>query len=268
MFIPDGFGGRMKHLLSIAREAALKAGRILRDNIHGTREISYKGDINLVTEMDMRSERAVVDTLLASFPDHGIIAEEGTMVRSGSGFTWIIDPLDGTTNYAHGYPCFSVSIALEQEGEIVLGVVYDPMRDELFSAQKGEGACLNGKPIKVSVVDTLIQSLLATGFPYDRKVSEINNMDHFHDLLMASQEVRRDGSAAIDLCYVACGRFDGFWELKLKPWDVAAGSIIVQESGGRVSDLAGGEFSIHADEILASNGRIHGQMSEMLQRNK
>jgi len=213
----------MKEFLAVAREAALTAGRILRDNIQGIREISYKGEINLVTEMDMRSERAVVETLLASFPDHGVMAEEGTMVRGKAGYTWIIDPLDGTTNYAHGYPCFSVSIALEQEGEIVLGIVYDPMRDELFSAQKGEGACLNGKPIKVSSADTLIKSLLATGFPYDRTVSERNNMGHFHDLLMASQEVRRDGSAAIDLCYVACGRFDGFWELKLKPWDVAAG---------------------------------------------
>jgi myo-inositol-1(or 4)-monophosphatase len=230
------------------------------------REIAYKGDINLVTEMDMRSERVVVETLLASFPGHGIMAEEETLIRNDSGFTWIIDPLDGTTNYAHGYPCFSVSIALEQKSEIVLGVVYDPMRDELFTARKGEGAFLNGRPIKVSVADTLIKSLLATGFPYDRKVSEKNNMDHFHDLLMASQEVRRDGSAAIDLCFLACGRFDGFWELKLKPWDVAAGSIIVQEAGGTVSNFSGAKFSIYDDEILASNGNIHGQMIEQLHR--
>ncbi len=254
----------MKDLLSVAREAALKAGGILRDNIHGIREITFKGDINLVTEMDTRSERAVVETLLASFPDHGIIAEEETTIRNGSGFTWIIDPLDGTTNYAHGYPCFSVSIALEQDDEIVLGVVYDPMRDELFSAQKGKGAFLNGKQIKVSGIDTLIKSLLATGFPYDRKVSDKNNLDYFHDLLMASQEVRRDGSAALDLCYVASGRFDGFWELKLKPWDVAAGSLIVREAGGRVSDLSGSRFSIRDDEILASNGKVHGQMAEIL----
>ncbi|HEY6011123.1 MAG TPA: inositol monophosphatase family protein, partial [Nitrospirota bacterium] len=210
----------MTDFMTVAREAALKAGGILRENIHGVREISYKGDINLVTEMDMRSERAVVERILVSFPDHGIIAEEETMNRSGSGFTWIIDPLDGTTNYAHGYPCFSVSIALLREEDIILGVVYDPMRDELFSARKGDGASLNGKPIRVSATDTLIKSLLATGFPYDRKVSEKNNLAFFHDLLMASQEVRRDGSAALDLCSVACGRFDGFWELKLKPWDV------------------------------------------------
>lgn len=256
----------MKDFMTVAREAALKAGGLLRENIHGIREISYKGDINLVTEMDMRSERAVVELLLAFFPEHGIIAEEETKIQSGSGFTWIIDPLDGTTNYAHGYPCFSVSIALEQEGEIILGVVYDPMRDELFSAQKGQGAFLNSKTIRVSGEDTLIKSLLATGFPYDRKVSEKNNLDYFHDLLMASQEVRRDGSAALDLCSVASGRFDGFWELKLKPWDVAAGSLIVREAGGRVSDFSGAGSSIHDDEILASNGRIHGQMAEILQK--
>jgi myo-inositol-1(or 4)-monophosphatase len=260
----SGPGGLMKDYLSVAREAAFTAGGILRDNIHGIREITYKGDINLVTEMDMRSERAVVEILLASFPDHGIMAEEETTIRNGSGLTWIIDPLDGTTNYAHGYPCFSVSIALEQDDEIVLGVVYDPMRGELFSAQKGHGAFLNGKPIQVSGIDMLIKSLLATGFPYDRKVSDRNNLDYFHDLLMASQEVRRDGSAALDLCYVASGRFDGFWELKLKPWDVAAGSIIVTEAGGRVSDLSGSKFSIHDDEILASNGKVHGQMVGLL----
>jgi myo-inositol-1(or 4)-monophosphatase len=140
------------------------------------------------------------------------------------------------------------------------------MRDELFSAQKGRGAFLNGKPIRVSGIDTLIKSLLATGFPYDRKESDRNNLDHFHDLLMASQEVRRDGSAALDLCYVASGRFDGFWELKLKPWDVAAGSLMVAEAGGMVTDLSGSKFSIHDDEILASNGKVHGQMAGILRR--
>jgi myo-inositol-1(or 4)-monophosphatase len=254
----------MKDFLAVAGEAARRAGRLLRENIHGPREIAYKGDINLVTEMDTRSERAVVETLRASFPDHGIIAEEETTIRNGSGYTWIIDPLDGTTNYAHGYPCFSVSIALEHEGDVIAGVVYDPMREELFSARKGEGAALNGKAIRVSDTDTLIKSLLATGFPYDRKTSEKNNLDYFHDLLMASQEVRRDGSAALDLCSVATGRFDGFWELKLKPWDVAAGSLIVREAGGMVTDLSAGPFDMHAEEILASNGRIHEQMAEVL----
>ena len=256
----------MDEYLTVASNAARRAGNILRENLHGIREISYKGDINLVTEMDMRSERAVVETILASFPGHGIIAEEETSIQNESGYRWIIDPLDGTTNYAHGYPCFSVSIALEHEGEIIAGVVYDPMRNELFAARKGKGAALNGRPIRVTAIDTLIKSLLATGFPYDRKESEKNNMDYFHDLLMASQEVRRDGSAALDLCSVACGRFDGFWELKLKPWDVAAGSLIVREAGGTVSDFSGKRFSVHDEEILATNGRIHQPMVEIMRK--
>jgi myo-inositol-1(or 4)-monophosphatase len=256
----------MKDFLAVASGAARAAGGLLRENIHGVREIVYKGDINLATEMDMRSERTIVEMLRSAFPGHGIIAEEETDIGQKSGFTWIIDPLDGTTNYAHGYPFFSVSIALEREDEIIVGVVYDPMRDELFTAQKGHGAFLNGKNISVSSVDILIKSLLATGFPYDRKVSGKNNLDYFHDLLMASQEVRRDGSAALDLCYVASGRFDGFWELKLKSWDVAAGSLIVSEAGGMISDLSGGRFDMHAEEILANNGRIHKQMVGLFQK--
>src|SRR5208337_3574424 len=258
-------GGNVKDYIAVAREAALKAGKLLRENISGNRQIIYKGDINLVTEMDMRSERAVVEVIRAAFPHHGIVAEEEIHFRNASGFTWIIDPLDGTTNYAHGYPCFSVSIALEQEGTIIAGVVYDPMREELFSAQTAQGAFLNGRKISVSSTETLIKSLLATGFPYDRKVCERNNLEYFRDLLMASQEIRRDGSAALDLCSVACGRFDGFWELKLKPWDVAAGSLIVTEAGGMVTDLSGEKFNLHAEEILASNGRIHRQMVDILQ---
>jgi myo-inositol-1(or 4)-monophosphatase len=254
----------MNNFLDVACDAARKAGDLLRENISGIRQITYKGDINLVTEMDTRSERIIVGTLRTAFPDHGIVAEEETSISRDSGFQWIVDPLDGTTNYAHGYPCFSVSIGLEHEGRMIVGVVYDPMRDELFTAGKGGGAYLNGKRISVSAVDILIKSLLSTGFPYDRKESEKNNMGYFHDLLMASQEVRRDGSAALDLCSVAAGRFDGFWELKLKPWDVAAGSLIVQEAGGRVSDLCGGPARLDAGEIVASNGRIHQQMIDVL----
>jgi myo-inositol-1(or 4)-monophosphatase len=254
----------MPDFVAIAREAAIKAGKLLRENIDGTREINYKGDINLVTEMDTRSERAIVETLRSSFPDHGFLAEEETDLQSQSGFLWIIDPLDGTTNYAHGYPCFSVSIALQHKGEVIVGVVYDPMRDELFSAEIGRGSFLNGKKITVSPTSRLIQSLLATGFPYDRKESPRNNLDYFRHLLMASQEVRRDGSAALDLCSVAAGRFDGFWELKLKPWDVAAGSLIVLEAGGKISTLSGNAMALDAGEILASNGRIHEQMMHVL----
>ena len=256
----------MQRFLSIAVEAARKAGTLLRDNFTGQRRIAYKGEVNLVTEMDTRSEHEVVSVLRTAFPDHGIVAEEETDTRNDSGYTWIIDPLDGTTNYAHGYPCFAVSIALEHDGDIIVGVVYDPMRDELFSAHKGSGAWLNGRRIAVSETDTLIRSLLATGFPYDRKISDKNNLDYFHDLLMASQEVRRDGSAALDLCSVAAGRFDGFWELKLKPWDVAAGSLIVNEAGGMVTDLSGNRFDMHGDETLASNRKIHDQMIEALKK--
>ncbi len=250
----------MNEFFEAARDAALAAGALLRDAVGGTREVSYKGEINLVTEMDRRSERTVVGLLQGKFPDHGFVAEEETSVRTDAEHRWIIDPLDGTTNYAHGYPNFAVSIALERRGEIIVGVVYDPMRDELFSAEKGKGAMLNGRPILVSEADRLIRALLATGFPYDRATSEKNNLNYFRALLMASQEVRRSGSASLDLCAVAAGRLDGYWELKLHPWDVAAGSLIVSEAGGKVSDFTGTRFSIHDKEILASNGRIHEQM--------
>jgi myo-inositol-1(or 4)-monophosphatase len=254
----------MQTYLEVAIKAARTAGEKLKDNIYGKRDISYKGEINMVTEMDRLSEKIVVESILAAFPDHGILAEEGSNVKSDSGFLWVIDPLDGTTNYAHGYPVFSVSIGLEQEGQAVLGVVYDPMRDELFSAGKGAGAFLNGQPISVSRNAVLIGSLLATGFPYDRTTSRENNMDLFGALIMATQEVRRSGSASLDLCAVAAGRLDGYWELKLNPWDVAAGSLIVHEAGGMVSDFTGLRFSIHDKEIIASNGAIHDQMLDVI----
>jgi myo-inositol-1(or 4)-monophosphatase len=209
----------MKEHLAVAIQAASRAGKLLRENVDGDRVVSYKGEIDLVTEMDRLSEKTVVETILNAFPHHGILAEEGGRVENGSGFLWIIDPLDGTTNYAHGYPSFSVSIGLERDGEIVLGVVFDPMREELFSAVKDQGAFLNDKPIAVSTNDTLIRSLLATGFPYDRAVSKDNNLDYFNALIMASQEVRRSGSASLDLCNLAAGRLDGYWELKLQPWE-------------------------------------------------
>jgi myo-inositol-1(or 4)-monophosphatase len=255
---------KMSNFLSIAQEAARKAGAMLRENVNGSRQISYKGEINLVTEMDRQSEKTVVEHLIAAFPDHGILAEEEARFEDRSGFLWIIDPLDGTTNYAHGYPSFAVSIALERSGEIVLGVVYDPMRDETFWAETGRGAFLNGRQIRVSKTGSLIRSLLATGFPYDRVTSLDNNINYFTALLMASQEVRRSGSASLDLCSVAAGRLDGYWELKLHPWDVAAGSLIVREAGGVVSDFSGTRFSIHDQEIVASNGVIHQRMIEVI----
>lgn len=250
----------MQQFLEVACTAAMTAGALLRDNIRGQREIQYKGQIDLVTEMDRLSEKIIVGSLLKAFPEHGILAEEGSRVDSDSGFLWVIDPLDGTTNYAHGYPSFSVSIGLERNGDMMLGIVYDPMRDEMFTAVRGAGAFLNEHPIGVSRSHILMQSLLATGFPYDRRVSRENNLDYFNALIMASQEVRRSGSASLDLCAVASGRLDGYWELKLHPWDVAAGGLIVQEAGGMVSDLTGKRYSIRAKEIVASNGMIHDQM--------
>jgi myo-inositol-1(or 4)-monophosphatase len=258
----------MKGHLEVAKAAAVKAGSILRERISGSREVTYKGEINLVTEMDRLSERMVVEIILEAFPDHGILAEEEAQIENSSGFLWIIDPLDGTTNYAHGYPSFSVSIGLESSGDVVVGVVYDPMRDELFSAARGQGAFLNGNPIAVSRTDVLIRSLLATGFPYDRAVSKENNLNYFNALIMASQEIRRSGSASLDLCALAAGRLDGYWELKLHPWDVAAGSLIVQEAGGELTDFSGKRSSIRDNEILASNGRIHGQILEIIDRVK
>jgi len=264
----DHWGGKMKGHLEVAKAAAVKAGNILRERINGSREITYKGEINLVTEMDRLSEKMVVETILGAFPDHGVLAEEEAQIENSSGFLWIIDPLDGTTNYAHGYPSFSVSIGLESSGDVIVGVVYDPMRDELFSAARGQGAFLNGDPIAVSRTDVLIRSLLATGFPYDRSASKENNLNYFNALIMASQEIRRSGSASLDLCALAAGRLDGYWELKLQPWDVAAGSLIVQEAGGVLTDFSGKRSSIRDNEILASNGRIHGQILEIIDRVK
>ena len=256
----------MQDFLEVAKQAALAAGAVLSQNMNGARKVSYKGEINLVTEMDRLSEKIIVDAILGAFPRHGILAEEGGGSTHGSEFLWIIDPLDGTTNYAHGYPNFSVSIGLEHEGMIVLGVVYDPLRHELFSAVKGRGAFLNASPIRVSSSDVLIRSLLATGFPYDRASSRENNLNFFNALIMAAQEVRRCGSASLDLCSLASGRLDGYWELKLQPWDVAAGSLIVREAGGKVTDFSGTRFSIHDTVIVASNGRIHEQMLGILNR--
>jgi myo-inositol-1(or 4)-monophosphatase len=256
----------MHEQLAVAKDAAVKAGKVLKDNVNGVRDISYKGEINLVTEMDRLSEKTVVETIQWAFPRHGILAEEDARIENDSGILWIIDPLDGTTNYAHGYPNFSVSIGLEHKGEIVIGVVYDPMRDELFTALKGQGAFLNDTPIAVSKNDRLIRSLLATGFPYDRTVSTENNLNYFNALIMASQEVRRSGSASLDLCNLAAGRLDGYWELKLQPWDVAAGSLIVQEAGGEVTDFSGKRSTIRDKEIVASNGRIHNQLLEIIDR--
>ena len=255
----------LDELLDFARETARMAGALLREKAHHRHRVEHKGVVNLVTEMDRLSEQTIVQAIHAAYPDHHVQAEEGTG-REGSGvMRWIVDPLDGTTNYAHGYPCYSVSLALERKNRIDLGVVYDPLREELFEAVRGKGARLNGRTIGVSDTDRLTDSLLVTGFPYDIRTSADNNLNHFARFSLQAQGIRRDGSAALDLCYLAAGRFDGFWEMKLSPWDVAAGALIVSEAGGRLSDFAGGPFHIDGRQLIASNGRIHEQMIAVLQ---
>ncbi|MBI5874828.1 MAG: inositol monophosphatase, partial [Deltaproteobacteria bacterium] len=230
--------------------------------------IEFKGAIDIVTEMDTKAENLIIKTLKNTFPDHGILTEESQEQKTNSAYRWIIDPLDGTTNYSHGFPVFCVSIALEKNGEIILGVVYNPMLNELFTAEKGKGAYLNNKKIKVSAIAELNKSLLATGFPYDVRTSEQNNIANFANFAVKAQAIRRAGSAALDMCYVACGRFDGFWELKLKPWDTAAAMLIINEAGGMVADFKGNPFSFYSGETLASNGLIHVEMINILQNKK
>ncbi len=250
------------------KEAAIyiarKAGELLRENLGRVESIEYKGAVDLVTDVDRKSETLIVDFIRERFPDHDILTEEGQDKTEGSSYRWIIDPLDGTTNYAHGYPVFCVSIGFEEEGELRLGVVYDPMLEELFVAEKDGGAYLNDRRIGVSATPTLDRSLLATGFPYDLRTSRENNLDHFSNFALRAQAIRRAGSAALDMCYVGCGRFDGFWELKLKPWDVAAGSLVVREAGGRLTDFDNSQFSIYGYEVIASNGLIHREMVEVV----
>ena len=248
-----------------ARRAALKAGRMLRENMDVTREVSFKGVVDVVTNFDKRSQRMIIDDLSRRFPGHDFLAEEGLDRDKGSDFRWLIDPIDGTTNFVHRFPFFCVSVALEYGDEIVLGVVFDPIAGELFTAVKGRGAFLNRRTIRVSAVDNLDSSLISTGFPYDVRESRDNNIDHFTHFLTRVQAVRRCGSAALDLCYVACGRFDGFWEMKLNPWDVAAAALILTEAGGRLTDFQGGKHSVYGRETLGSNGLIHNEMLEVLQ---
>lgn len=254
-------------LLQVAKETALGAGQILRDFWGKKFKVYHKGEVDLVTEVDLISEEYIVKKLQSFSRRAGFLAEEIEKSPDNGLGRWIIDPLDGTTNFAHGYPCFTVSIAFENQGEITLGVVYHPLLKELFWATSS-GAYRGKRRLKVSNTPRLINSLLATGFPYDRKTSINNNLNHFSRLLMAAQEVRRDGSAAWDLCQVAAGRLDGFWELKLKPWDVAAGSLIVKAAGGKVTDFKGNNNYIYGSEILSSNGLIHEEMLGMLQGGK
>lgn len=251
---------------SFAEDVARKSGVLLRDKFRMTHEIEYKGDINIVTEADKMSESLIIESIRREFPGHGILSEESPAVSGTEPLRWIIDPLDGTTNYAHGYPVFCVSIALEKEGVVILGVIYDPMRDDMFVAVRNEGVYLNDGKIAVSSVDNISRSLLATGFPYDIRDSKENNLDYFNAMAVNVQAIRRAGAAALDLAYLAAGRFDGFWELKLKPWDTAAGWLMVEEAGGKVTDLFGKKWNISSPHLLASNGMIHQQMMDIISR--
>lgn len=252
-------------MLNFAIETAREAGQILLEKFGRKIAVSKKGDINLVTEADLASEKHIIEKIKSRYPKHSILAEEsGEAVLDGdSVWKWIIDPLDGTTNYAHGYPCFCVTIALEHEGQIVVGVTFDPTRNELFSAERGQGANLNGRPIRVSETEKLSEALVVTGFPYNFS-DEKDFERHLTNFLLKSRGVRRDGSAAIDMAYVACGRFDGFWEEGLNPWDVAAGTLLIEEAGGQISYYDGSKFSIYKPPICSSNGLIHAEMLQVL----
>ncbi len=237
---------------SVAREA----GALLMEYFRQRVKIEYKGDVDLVTVADRKSEALILERIRGEFPSHDVMGEEGTRIETGSEYKWYVDPLDGTTNFAHGYPVFCVSLAVERKGKRVVGVIYDPTRDEMFSAEKGSGAQLNGERIRVSSTSRLAESLVATGFP-SHKRHKNPNIYFYHQLTLRSHGVRRAGSAALDLCNVAAGRYDGFWEFNLNPWDTAAGVLMVEEAGGRVTDFSGGPFQIASRETVASNGLIH-----------
>lgn len=250
--------------LQVAIRAAKEAGNYLVRNLGKVRKVREKtGPTDLVTEFDFAVQQKVIDLIGSEYPSHGIVAEEGTANREGSA-KWIIDPIDGTTNYIHSYPFFSVSIAWMVDDKIEVGVVYAPILDELFAAVREEGAWLNERDIAVSRQKRLDEALLATGFPYEKK-QVARAIEHFNSMVKTSRGIRRDGSAAIDLCYVAAGRIDGFWELGLGSWDIAAGWIIVEEAGGTVSTIAGDPYVLDdSDDILASNGLIHDTLTQML----
>ena len=250
----------------VAIAAALKAGRYIKKNIGKIKSVHYKGEINIVTDVDKKAEEIIVGTIKKTYPNHNFFAEEEKYKNKNTDFKWIIDPLDGTTNFLHGLPIFCVSIALLYQGNIKIGVVYDPMRNELFFAEKHKGAFLNGRRIRVSKVKNIKRALLATGFAYNLKRVRNNNISNFIKFMKAAQAVRRAGSAALDLCYIACGRFDGFWELYLHPWDTAAALLIMEEAGGKATKFDDTNYNIYDKEILASNSKIHSQMTKILSR--
>jgi myo-inositol-1(or 4)-monophosphatase len=254
--------------LATAVESVIRAGAIQMAHFGGAMRIDKKGAIDLVTEIDLRVEREFRALIETRFPDHVVLGEEFSAEADRYAvpeYCWVFDPVDGTTNYAHGLPIFCSSLALEIRGVPSVAAIYDPSRRELYTAERGHGAWLNGAPLKVSSANTLIDSLLCTGFPYSVQIDTDELVGLFGEFIKVSRAVRRLGSAAIDLCYVAAGRLDGFWEQSLHPWDVAAGALIIQEAGGRVTDLAGGPYSSRAGNLIATNGHIHDAMVEVIQ---
>jgi myo-inositol-1(or 4)-monophosphatase len=253
--------------LATAVEAVTRAGRIQLERLGTDLRVDKKGAIDLVTEIDLQIEREFRAMIAERFPDHVVLGEEFASTGDREAvmpYCWVFDPVDGTTNYAHGLPIFCSSLALEIDGEIAVGAVYDPTRRELFTAERGQGAWLNGRPLRVSSEDTLLDSLLVTGFHYGIQRDPEELVSLFREFLTRARAVRRLGSAALDLCYVAAGRFDGYWESKIQPWDVAAGALIVTEAGGRVTTVRGGAFKSRSGSVLATNGRIHDTMLEVI----
>ncbi|VBB41776.1 Inositol-1-monophosphatase [uncultured Desulfatiglans sp.] len=252
--------------MDVARQAAESAGALLVELYGNDIHIRKKGRVDLVTDADVQAEDLIVKTIAAHFPSDGVLAEESGRYHSDSGRIWLIDPLDGTTNYAHGFPLFAVSIALEIEGRLELGVVSCPVMREVFEARRGSGARLNGHPVRVAGTARLSEALLGTGFPYNLREDPELHIDRFARMVLSAQGVRRPGSAAIDLCYVAAGRFDGFWEVGLKPWDTAAGVLMVEEAGGLVTTLQGEPFTPYAESVVAANPVLHHEMVALFQR--
>jgi len=250
--------------VEIAAEIAAEAGSLLRYYFERRVSFEMKGEYDLVTEADRASEKLVVERLRQHFPSHSIVAEEGGGQATSSEYRWYVDPLDGTTNFAHSYPVWNVTLGLEQNGEMIAGVVFDPTRDELFTAERGSGAFLNGRKISVSKVTSIRDSLFSTGFPNHNRATN-PNIRFFHELAQTAHGVRRGGSAAIDLAYVACGRLEGFWEIGLSPWDIAAGVLLVEEAGGRRSDMLGGPHDIRSPHMLTDNGLIHDEVIGVFQ---
>ncbi len=255
-------------MLEIAIEAALEAGKYLKANVDNIQHVERKEGqaTNLVTEMDKRSERMIIEKIKQYYPDHDFLGEETGGHDVKSDYRWIIDPLDGTVNFTHGLPYYCVSIGLEYKGTIQLGVIFDPSSGELFTAERGKGAYLNHQRLQVTKTNKLIESMLVTGFPYNVSENPNHAIEHFINFLKEAQAIRRLGSAALDLCYVAAGRFEGFWEVNLHPWDIAAGVLILQEAGGMWTDFHGLPTNVYNPQLLASNGAIHNEMIRVLRK--